>query len=236
MARGDSSKRTLLGEGDAISVVCDPRRGFSIEFRDPDDGSLVDRFSIAAGSESVLPVSEPVVVKPSLGLNDSDTTDEVDHLCVIECFPADTLLWTAYGPVRVESLAPGTELVPMDAKNVAPLFGETVRRMAHRLVTVTLESGEVRSSTGHEFLTARRGWVAAAHLEVGDIVRTRGGRHGECVLEVELEQLATPVPVYDVHVTHGDRIAVGSMQAIARAKTGSAKHASVASIRALARK
>lgn len=97
--------------------------------------------------------------------------------CIDECFPADTLVETEDGPVRIATLV--RERLPVKVLSKDQVTGQLVYRpvveftkmeRSHPIVEVTHTTGLFRCTANHPIWTHNRGYVQAGALAGGDVL------------------------------------------------------------------
>jgi len=119
------------------------------------------------------------------------------------CFIAGTMVDTPQGPVAIETLKAGDEILtrhqdrpgdPATPGRVTRVFGN----LAPVILWLTLSTGNMVGTTpGHEVWTFESGWTFAAELQTGDTFMDAEGE-GVSILNIQLDP--TPTPVYNFEV------------------------------------
>ena len=89
------------------------------------------------------------------------------------CFAKGTLVWTKTGSRPIESIEPGdlvlSQNVDTGELKYEPVIRRTIRPPS-KLIKISLEGEELRSTPGHPFWVAGLGWRMAKELKDGEIV------------------------------------------------------------------
>ena len=120
------------------------------------------------------------------------------------CFSGDTEVYTSDGLVCIEDVQVGDsvwaynyETGETELKEVLNVWVKETDEILH----VSTSDGEttIDTTTNHPFYVEEKGWVAAGDIEVGDVLYTADGDEVE-VTDLELENLAEPISVYNLEV------------------------------------
>ena len=119
------------------------------------------------------------------------------------CFTGDTEVYTSEGLVCIEAVQVGddvwaynSETGETELKKVLNVWIKETDEIFH----ISTSDGEtIDTTTNHPFYVEEKGWVAAGDLDVGDILITADGSKVE-ITELELENLAEPISVYNLEV------------------------------------
>lgn len=113
-------------------------------------------------------------------------------ICGCSSFPAGMLVGTESGPVAIEDIEVGAEVLGrLEEKADALPYAVTslVGRDVTELWDVELEGEKISTTAEHPFWVVGRGWVPAAELQVGDQL---------------LDAQSRMVPIVDLHRKEGD--------------------------------
>lgn len=120
-----------------------------------------------------------------------------------QCFTGDTLVSTEYGPVPIEDIENGDYIWAEDTvtgEKELKQVTDVIVTMTDLLFYVATENGEeIHTTKNHPFYVEGKGWVAAAELEVGDVLYTKDGQE-EVVDGVTIEKQEEPVKVYNLTI------------------------------------
>jgi len=130
------------------------------------------------------------------------------------CFVAGTLVWTTHGPVPIEAIAPGDEVVARDAdtgEEAARRVIATKHSPSRPVVRVVVRDSaghaeEIVATAEHPFFVPERGWVPAGSLDVGDRALAHSGARAEVV---SLESMAVTADVFNLEVATTHAYLVG---------------------------
>ncbi|MEM7202855.1 MAG: hypothetical protein AAF628_21535 [Planctomycetota bacterium] len=199
----------LIGTGDTVEVTNDGGSTVSVEIRALDSGDVIVSFSLAPGQSRQEPITQGVSLQSAI---------KVNPFCAIDCLLSGVAVVTPHGLVPVEALQPGdTVLGAATRVEVARI------RESSTLSVVEMRVGPdlIRTSRGHKFLTADRGWVEAQSLEVGDEISTRDGDSAS-IERVTVVQLDEPQPVFTIVLDGGASVLVGESNLVAEAEEAGA--------------
>ncbi len=119
------------------------------------------------------------------------------------CFTGDTEVYTSDGLVCIEEISVGDEVLAYDYETGETELKEVLNvwvKETDEILHVSTSDGEtIDTTTNHPFYVEEKGWVAAGDLDVGDILITADGSKVE-ITELELENLAEPISVYNLEV------------------------------------
>lgn len=128
------------------------------------------------------------------------------------CFVAGTLIHTEDGLVPIEEIKPDQLVWAEDPatgeralKRVVCLF----RNEKYELVHLQIKGETITTTVGHPFFVQGKGWVAAKDLHINDKLKLQNGEDA-FVDEIGLEQLDTPVQVFNFEVEDFHTYFVGS--------------------------
>lgn len=128
------------------------------------------------------------------------------------CFIAGTLIHTEDGLVPIEEIKPDQLVWAEDPatgeralKRVVCLF----RNEKYELVHLQIKGETITTTVGHPFFVQGKGWVAAKDLHINDKLKLQNGEDA-FVDEIGLEQLDTPVQVFNFEVEDFHTYFVGS--------------------------
>lgn len=128
------------------------------------------------------------------------------------CFVAGTLIHTEDGLVPIEEIKPDQLVWAEDPetgeralKRVVCLF----RNEKYELVHLQVNGETITTTVGHPFFVQGKGWVAAKDLHINDKLKLQNGEDA-FVDEIDLEQLDTPVQVFNFEVEDFHTYFVGS--------------------------
>jgi hypothetical protein len=94
------------------------------------------------------------------------------------CFPEGTPVLTAMGPVAIDELRPGDQVVSQNVETGETLLQPVQRvtlRPAVPLVEIEAGGETIRATRGHPFWVNGEGWIMAKHLKVGQQLHTPDG-------------------------------------------------------------
>ncbi len=120
---------------------------------------------VGIGFDKRVEASDPVYSLPG------HPPPEPPQICIIDCFPGDTVVQVPGGTRVLRELAP-CDLV-LDAKGCPTLVRAVRRSLARELVTIEAGDETIRSTAGHRFRTPGRGWVRADELTTSDRLTAR---------------------------------------------------------------
>lgn len=125
---------------------------------------------------------------------------------------AGTLIHTEDGLVPIEEIKPDQLVWAEDPatgeralKRVVCLF----RNEKYELVHLQIKGETITTTVGHPFFVQGKGWVAAKDLHINDKLKLQNGEDA-FVDEIGLEQLDTPVQVFNFEVEDFHTYFVGS--------------------------
>ena len=102
-----------------------------------------------------------------------------DVLIVDECFPAGTMVLTPSGPVNIEDIRIGDEVI--SAAGISVVTGSR-QSISRQIATVETSHGSIDCTNNHPFFT-NQGWVNACNLNQSHLLKT----HDEIMLLVQCE-------------------------------------------------
>ena len=119
------------------------------------------------------------------------------------CFTGDTEVYTSDGLVCIEEIQVGDSVWAYNPETGETELKEVLNvwvKETDEILHVSTSDGEtIDTTTNHPFYVEEKGWVAAGDLDVGDILITADGSKVE-ITELELENLAEPISVYNLEV------------------------------------
>ena len=128
------------------------------------------------------------------------------------CFTGDTEVYTSDGLVCIEDIQIGDNVWAYNSETGETELKEVLNvwiKETDEILHVSTSDGEtIDTTTNHPFYVEEKGWVAAGDLEVGDVLYTADGDEVE-VTDLELENLAEPILVYNLDVADFDTYFVG---------------------------
>jgi hypothetical protein len=104
----------------------------------------------------------------------------------VECFAAGTVVWTSTGLLSIEDVRVGDRVLSQDINSGELTFKPVLRttvRPQEPLFQVQVGEDTFRTTAGHLFWVAGRGWLRVRELRPGMQIHTVGG--GEMVVEIE---------------------------------------------------
>jgi len=129
------------------------------------------------------------------------------------CFVAGTMVLTAVGLVEIENIKAGEKVISTDpetGETAEKSVVETYIRESAKLVHVWIDGEETLVTPDHPYWVPEKGWVSAGELVAGDQLRCPGGELAT-VQKTELEELDTPVTVYNFQVADFHTYYAGSV-------------------------
>jgi hypothetical protein len=96
----------------------------------------------------------------------------------LSCFVAGTPVWTKTGTEPIESLKVGDFVLTRDMQTGELSYRNviaTTTRKPSPMLRIVVNDRELRTTLGHPFWAAGRGWRMAKELEPGDLLHTVGG-------------------------------------------------------------
>jgi len=97
---------------------------------------------------------------------------------IVECFIAGTKVWTATGPVAIETIAIGDRVLSQDVETgelaLRPVLSTSVRP-ATQLLKLSVDGETFVVTRGHPLWVVGHGWRMAHECAVGDRLRTLDG-------------------------------------------------------------
>ena len=128
------------------------------------------------------------------------------------CFVAGTMVVTAVGGVAIEDIVAGDLVLSCDPETGDVTYKRVLKTYINEtdtLVHVTTDDDTIVSTSTHPFYVSDKGWVKAGNLKPGDKLVDK---NGEIVLvnSVEIEELESPVKVYNFSVEDYHTYYVGS--------------------------
>ncbi|MCA8949715.1 MAG: hypothetical protein KDE27_09445 [Planctomycetes bacterium] len=136
--------------------------------------------------------------------------DDIDAVCTLDCFPAETVVPTPAGPVAIAEL--GDDGVVLGSDGRATRIERVVCSNARDLVALESAAGSLRSTPGHRFLMADGEWKAAREIGAGD--RLAGGGGEVEITAVRALRLERPVAVYSLLLRSGEPFRIGAAELV----------------------
>lgn len=130
----------------------------------------------------------------------------VANICIDDCFPGTTRVWTPEGARPIASLRRGDRV--LDAEGRQRRVRRVLRSRASRLIELRFGSTIVRASLQHRIFTQNRGAVAAHALRAGDVLQT--GRGAQRLDSSRLKVLRQPITLYNLRLATGSSFRVGA--------------------------
>ncbi len=121
--------------------------------------------------------NQPILLDELFSLEYDEKADKVDHP-VNACFTGDTLIRTSNGPMRMDDAVHHSALTVTAYDSATGRFVDSVginprvTKATTELVEVETESGVVRCTPEHLFMTHTGEWVQAQYLVAGDILKS----------------------------------------------------------------
>src|SRR5262249_48441378 len=128
------------------------------------------------------------------------------------CFRAGTLVLTAEGAKAIEDVRVGDVVACVDDKNPnGPLQWKCVDQVFHNapaeLLNVHIGTGVIGTTFNHPWYAIGRGWVAAAELQIGDLLRMP---EGSTATVTDLFANGDIEPVFNLRVADNHTYFVGT--------------------------
>ena len=118
------------------------------------------------------------------------------------CFIAGTLVTTRSGLKPIEEIVIGDYVLSINeetGENSYKKITDTLVRSTQEICTIELETGKIKSTTGHLFMVKDKWWKAALELEIGDVLITLEGKE-QVVKSIKVEEKGYPVTTYNLTV------------------------------------
>lgn len=120
-----------------------------------------------------------------------------------QCFTGETLVSTETGLCPIEEIQKGdyvwSENTKTGEKELKKVLSVSITETATLIHVITENGTEINTTENHPFYVEGKGWVAAAELESGDMLRTQEGKT-ETVAQIETENLEEAVKVYNLEI------------------------------------
>ena len=118
------------------------------------------------------------------------------------CFIAGTLVTTRSGLKPIEEIVIGDYVLSRNEETGEDSYKkvtDTLVRSTEEICTIELETGKIKSTTGHLFMVKDKWWKSAVELIVGDILVTSDGKE-QVVKSIRIEEKGYPVTTYNLTV------------------------------------
>ena len=118
------------------------------------------------------------------------------------CFIAGTLVTTRSGFKPIEEIKIGDYVLSRNEETGEDSYKkvtDTLVRSTQEICTIELETGKIKSTTGHLFMVKDKWWKSAVELIVGDILVTSDGKE-QVVKSIKVEEKGYPVTTYNLTV------------------------------------
>ena len=118
------------------------------------------------------------------------------------CFIAGTLVTTNSGLKPIEEIKIGNYVLSRNEETGEDSYKkvtDTLVRSTQEICTIELETGKIKSTTGHLFMVKDKWWKAAVELVAGDILLTSDGKE-QVVKSIKVEEKGYPVTTYNLSV------------------------------------
>ena len=118
------------------------------------------------------------------------------------CFIAGTLVTTRSGLKPIEEIVIGDYVLSRNEETREDSYKkvtDTLVRSTEEICTIELETGKIKSTTGHLFMVKDKWWKSAVELIVGDILVTSDGKE-QVVKSIRIEEKGYPVTTYNLTV------------------------------------
>ena len=128
------------------------------------------------------------------------------------CFIAGTLVTTKSGLKPIEKIVIGDYVLSRNEETGEDSYKkvtDTLVRSTQEICTIELETGKIKSTTGHLFMVKDKWWKAAVELVAGDILLTSDGKE-QVVKSIKVEEKGYPVTTYNLTVEDNHTFFVGS--------------------------
>ena len=134
------------------------------------------------------------------------------------CFIAGTLVTTRSGLKPIEEIVIGDYVLSRNEETREDSYKkvtDTLVRSTEEICTIELETGKIKSTTGHLFMVKDKWWKSAVELIVGDILVTSDGKE-QVVKSIRIEEKGYPVTTYNLTVEDNHTFFVGSEKILTR--------------------
>ena len=128
------------------------------------------------------------------------------------CFIAGTLVTTRSGFKPIEEIKIGDYVLSRNEETGEDSYKkvtDTLVRSTQEICTIELETGKIKSTTGHLFMVKDKWWKAAVELVAGDILLTSDGKE-QVVKSIKVEEKGYPVTTYNLSVEDNHTFFVGT--------------------------
>ena len=128
------------------------------------------------------------------------------------CFIAGTLVTIKSGLKPIEEIKIGDYVLSRNEETGEDSYKkvtDTLVRSTQEICTIELETGKIKSTTGHLFMVKDKWWKAAVELIVGDILVTSDGKE-QVVRSVKVDKKEYPVITYNLTVEDNHTFFVGT--------------------------
>ncbi len=128
------------------------------------------------------------------------------------CFIAGTLVTTNSGLKPIEEIKIGDYVLSRNEETGEDSYKkvtDTLVRSTQEICTIELETGKIKSTTGHLFMVKDKWWKAAVELVAGDILLTSDGKE-QVVKSIKVEEKGYPVTTYNLSVEDNHTFFVGT--------------------------
>ena len=128
------------------------------------------------------------------------------------CFIAGTLVTTNSGLKPIEEIKIGNYVLSRNEETGEDSYKkvtDTLVRSTQEICTIELETGKIKSTTGHLFMVKDKWWKAAVELVAGDILLTSDGKE-QVVKSIKVEEKGYPVTTYNLSVEDNHTFFVGT--------------------------
>ena len=118
------------------------------------------------------------------------------------CFIAGTLVTINSGLKPIEEIKIGDYVLSRNEETGEDSYKkvtDTLVRSTQEICTIELETGKIKSTTGHLFMVKDKWWKAAVELVAGDILLTSDGKE-QVVKSIKVEEKGYPVTTYNLSV------------------------------------
>ena len=118
------------------------------------------------------------------------------------CFIAGTLVTTRSGLKPIEEIKIGDYVLSRNEETGEDSYKKVTDilvRSTQEICTIELETGKIKSTTGHLFMVKDKWWKAAVELGAGDILVTSDGKE-QVVKSIKVEEKGYPVTTYNLTV------------------------------------
>ncbi len=127
------------------------------------------------------------------------------------CFVSGTPVLTPDGPIAIEELQPGGQVMAMDPEVPDTLCAarilEVLRGGATELVHLSIDGEPVTTTRNHRFFVLGSGWVQARDLSPGDLLVTPDGKIA--VQKIENQQFPETRATFNLHIANQSTFLVG---------------------------